>query len=403
MNDRFVRRGALTLSVIAQSSAAVLLVVRYGAADLGRDWFGQFVVVTAVAVLLSILLFFSWSRSWTLQIIVARAVLVFIVSTPFVVHSELKYLLLVSLATEAGLLFPFPANAALVAAFFTATIALTRPVKAWDKEFEALHPDELTLFFFVSILCAALSVFARLAWDRSIKREEDVKRLQISVRQLTDINLSFQEYALLLKDKSVVEERNRISREIHDSMGYTLTNIRMMVEAAIRVRESDPEKLLELLVHSRAQAVTGLDEIRYVLRALRSLNTAGKSSLLHMIHQITNAFEDATGVAVAVEYVHVPQEFSDEAQVVILRLIQEGMTNAFKHGKATRIDILFRFAENRLRILLRDNGSGAVDIKEGIGFQGMKERITALNGEVGMRNLPDGFELSAVIPLGEQA
>lgn len=400
MNDRFVRAGALALSVLAQFSAAVLLSIRRGD-GLGKDWYVQSTVIMPAAMLLSLLLFFQRTKAWTLQIFVARAVLIFIVCTPFVVHPESKYLLLASLAAEAGLLFPFPKNAALVVAFFLGTFALTRPVKAWDRDFGSLPPDELALFFFISVLCAALCVFARIVWDRSAKTEEEAKRLRISVRQLTEINLSFQEYAILLKDKSVVEERNRISREIHDSMGYTLTNIRMMLEAAIRIKQSDPEKLLELLVHSRAQAVTGLDEIRYVLRALRSLNTAGKSSLLHMIHQITRAFEDATNVTVAVEYANIPWNFSDEVQVVTLRLIQEGMTNAFKHGNATRIDIQFHLVEDKLHILVRDNGSGSIDVKEGIGFQGMKERITALNGEVGMRNVPDGFELSALIPIGE--
>ncbi|MFA6504791.1 MAG: sensor histidine kinase [Treponemataceae bacterium] len=401
MNDRIVHGFTVILSILAQSSAAFLLIVRHGPTEIGSDWFSQFSVVTAICVIFSALLFFPWARKWTLQIIIARTVLIFIICTPFVLYPELKFLLLVSLAMETGLLFSFPKNAFLLFLLFIGTFALTRPTKAWDRSYGALVPDDAALFFCVAILLVASFILARFTWDRAVHGEDETKRLRITVRQLTDINLSFQEYAILLKDRSVVEERNRISREIHDSMGYTLTNIRMMLEAAIRIKASDPEKMTELLVNSRTQAVTGLDEIRYVLRALRSLNTAGKSSLLHMIYQITKAFEDATRVTVVVEYADIPWNFSDEVQVFVLRLIQEGMTNAFKHGNATRIDIQFRYADNMLNLTVRDNGLGAMDIKEGIGFQGMKERINALHGEMGMRNVSDGFELSAVIPVNE--
>ena len=94
----------------------------------------------------------------------------------------------------------------------------------------------------------------------------------------------------------------------------------------------------------------------------------------------------------------------EEADFTIYRLVQEAMTNALRHGKATEIRIYFTHDENKLRIRVQDNGRGAKLINESYGLIGMRDRIRQLGGALEVETQIDsGFILSAWIPQGEKA
>ena len=94
-------------------------------------------------------------------------------------------------------------------------------------------------------------------------------------------------------------------------------------------------------------------------------------------------------------------ERGEKVDSLIYQFIQEGLTNSFRHGEATKIKILFWREDHILNIHLTDNGIGAKSIKEGIGMMGMRERLGALGGTMDSQNVVDGFELSARIPVKE--
>jgi signal transduction histidine kinase len=116
------------------------------------------------------------------------------------------------------------------------------------------------------------------------------------------------------------------------------------------------------------------------------------------INTIAKAFEAATGVVVTIEYGNLPNQVDDDVMLVLYRLIQEGMTNSFRHGRATRIMIIFGYDAGEIHVVIRDNGHGAAEITDGIGFAGMRERLSALSGQLEARNVVNGFELLATIP-----
>jgi len=129
-------------------------------------------------------------------------------------------------------------------------------------------------------------------------------------------------------------------------------------------------KLAEILQQIITQAKESVRDTRQALRELRSLE---KSPLkgLKAIQQLRKVFANATGVQVYIDYGNLPWEFDSEIDHVLYRMIQEGLTNAFRHGKATEVHVrlwIFNTKEqSELIVRIQDNGQGALEIKKGIG------------------------------------
>jgi signal transduction histidine kinase len=122
---------------------------------------------------------------------------------------------------------------------------------------------------------------------------------------------------------------------------------------------------------------------------------------LPAIQKLISVFEQATGVTVICEYGNIPFYFSEEIDISLYRMVQEGLTNAFRHGNATMILIHFWMTkEKTLTLRIRDNGKGVdEEIEEGIGLAGMRERLGKIQATLEARNVINGFELVANIPL----
>ena len=113
---------------------------------------------------------------------------------------------------------------------------------------------------------------------------------------------------------------------------------------------------------------------------------------------MTRAFSDATGVEVEVDFGNLPWELDMEVEGAIYRLLQESMTNAFRHGEATHVSVRFSVLEREIEVIVRDNGRGAEEVEEGIGIAGMRERVNRLGGRLSARNVTGGFEVLACLP-----
>lgn len=233
---------------------------------------------------------------------------------------------------------------------------------------------------------------------RERRWREAVDRLDNAVSKLTETNLGYQGYAQEIRYASIADERRRISREIHDTVGCSLTNIRVMLEAASLKMKLSPGKSLELIEQSMHEAAGCLEQTRAAMRRLRNRGSPAARGL-PAIQRLVNAFSETTGIRVKTEYGNVPAEWPEETERAVYRLVQEGMTNAFRHGMATEIMIYFQQDGDALRLTVRDNGDGSAEIKEGLGITGMRERVKSLGGSVQVGPRPDGFEVRAVLPL----
>jgi signal transduction histidine kinase len=156
--------------------------------------------------------------------------------------------------------------------------------------------------------------------------------------------------------------------------------------------------MLEMII---SQAKDAVKDTRQSLRELRNKEDESPRGP-RAIHELISVFSKTTGVEVGINYGNLFWRFGVEIDEVMYRMVQEGLTNAFRHGKATRIQINLWIVRGdmlpEINISIYDNGQGSSEIKKGIGLQGMEERIQRLKGSFEARSQPDGFHINASIP-----
>lgn len=362
-------------------------------------WHVESVVLLAVLTGQTIAIFFSRRRLVTLILLFARVVIVTIVTVPFGDALALRLLLWSSLVLESGGFLDPPASLLVQGCVLLSMILSRRPVSVWGDQ---LVDGPVAIELAAAGVCLAglgiLLHFFRASASTLGEKKRQFARLDEAVRQLTVANLSFQKLASTAEERSAEDERKRITREIHDAIGYALTNLIMMMEAAIRISPEPAAELRALLGQARDEAQVGLNETRRALRVLRTVAHERVRGLA-AVHHLVTLFASATGVEVKASYCNADQSYGESLDLVIYRMIQEGMTNAFRHGHATLIRLLFWQETGGVRVTVWDNGAAAENISEGLGLSGMRERIERVGGSLRAGRVPDGFELQAWLPL----
>ena len=287
---------------------------------------------------------------------------------------------------------------ALSAAFFAAALAVLATRAPAGPPPPAHY---LATFALVTGLPAGLGWVAALHRERVVELTARVRSLDSTIGRLARANREFQAYAGTVKTESAAEERSRITRELHDTVGYALTNVIVMMDAAkARAREEPESSLDSLLDDVRAQSELALNDTRQILHLLRSVEQFERTGI-DAIFQLTRAFEEAMGLSVELHAGNLPPSLGPRIDSVLFRLVQEGLTNAFRHGNASRVRITMWRASEEIRVSVWDNGNGLPadeDVQDGIGMSGMRERFADLGGEIRARNVPGGFQLSGTIP-----
>lgn len=280
---------------------------------------------------------------------------------------------------------------------FTAVLV---PLVSWygsNSGFTGPSREEGVVFLLLGVLFISLSSFIQ-AGNLQVKKAWDIIDNQyLSIRKLTKANAGFQEYANLAEERSIVAERMRITREIHDSVGYTLTNLLMMLEASTDLVGVSPLKLEKLLHQALDLIKDGHRDMRHSLRVLRNTQMK-KQSTIEAVKNLARVFEDSTGVKVSVHLGNLPWSLEEEHDSLIYRFLQEGMTNALNHGDAKKIDVHFWISDDKININIIDDGKGSGKIEEGIGLKGMMERLALVQGTLTAKNIQGGFLLKAEIP-----
>jgi signal transduction histidine kinase len=230
------------------------------------------------------------------------------------------------------------------------------------------------------LLSAGFALGMASATLEARRRREESDRLLARVRELT-----------------VAEERARMARDMHDSIGHYLTVIKMGLENAERFRERRPDAAWDEVRQSKQLTVQALAETRRWIRALRPLDlddTIGSVAL----DRLTRSF-DGSGMAIdfAVEGAESPLDADTE--LTLYRVLQEGLTNVLRHSQATRVRVQLTFDDACVTLTIRDDGHGA-NSDPGFGLISLVERAQALGGRLHARNADGGgFELRAELPV----
>jgi signal transduction histidine kinase len=287
-------------------------------------------------------------------------------------------------------------------ALIAAATMLQRPMQVWDVVIPAPDGEQLVLTAAFSVMLLSVSIVMRRSRERIEDLQQRLEFLNQTTSHLADANVRFQRYAADVETSSAAAERRRITRELHDSVGYALTNFMMIMQAAKDLVLQDPERLQHLISRAHEQARETLADVRSTLRQLRKEIGADNRGI-HRIQDLARSFEEATGVDVDVSFANLPVSLGPELDEILFRVVQEGLTNSFHHGHATHVEVVFFMEDNGVRVSVRDNGHGAESITEGIGFRGLRERIQPKGGTLSLRGFTAGFQLSAWVPFDTES
>jgi signal transduction histidine kinase len=213
-------------------------------------------------------------------------------------------------------------------------------------------------------------------------------------------NERLRQYALRIEDQATLQERNRIAREIHDALGHALTAQSIQLENAQLFLPPDAEKTASFLQEAKQLGSRALQEVRRSISTLRADPLQGQS-LETAIAKAVNEFRQTSGILP--DYtIELSQPIPTEISTALYRIIQESLTNIYKHSAATQVSIHLRESLKAIHLQIDDNGQGFNPERNttGFGLQGMRERTAALGGQFFLVSQPGkGCRITVSIPL----
>lgn len=262
--------------------------------------------------------------------------------------------------------------------------------------------------FLVSILLVDLVIFLgsfiMMTFIRyQIQQKEHLRQvmiqLKIKTKELEKTYQKLKETSMELEDITVLRERNRIAREIHDTVGHTLTTVLLGLEAGERLIVIDPASAASKVKLAKSQIRKGLNDIRTSVETLNSGNEMLDfiSTIKLLIHE-TMLHGD---VNIRYQIDELPQLTSEEEKA-LYRALQEGITNGIRHGKSNAFVFNLKLTNKWIEFLLQDNGVGAKKLIPGFGLTIMEERIKGVGGIFRIYCKPgEGCLIQISIPLKE--
>lgn len=250
----------------------------------------------------------------------------------------------------------------------------------------------------ISWLIAALPIFLLLA---KVKDEEGRKleaqnlydKLRGKDEELKRVNKELEVYTNTIEEITILRERNRISREIHDNVGHALSTIIIQLGAIEKICKSDGEAASIMAKNLGGFAKESMERVRGAVRAMKPREFEEYEGVIAVSEMIKN-FQKLTGVEVKLRVSDSVWKLNSDQTMVIYRIIQEFLSNAVRHGKSTEVKIFLNFLETHLRVHLKDNGVGCSKVIPGIELQSIKERVATWGGNIEyFAKEGQGFEL----------
>jgi signal transduction histidine kinase len=190
-------------------------------------------------------------------------------------------------------------------------------------------------------------------------------------------------------------ERSRIAREIHDSLGHTLTTLNVQLDLGKRFATEDPERSQQALVLAKELATQSLNDVRLAVQSIRNANFDLKQAVGTLVEDVRQS--QALTIEMPVELPELPPAVGFQ----LFRVIQECLTNVLKHANASLVTIEVKKKDNTVELQFADNGRGVTgESPDGYGIKGMKERVESMRGSLSIDTEVDkGTRIQVSIPL----
>jgi len=320
------------------------------------------------------------------------------------------YLLIESLIT-AGLFLTGPNSFAAPVLFFVLSSKAMMMVPArigllWIAAFGVIT------YVFLAINMGALAGLVTLlpyiggyvffgAFGKNAQDAEDARNnAQRLLSELQVTHAQLREKSEQVEQLAVADERNRLSREIHDSLGHRLTVAVVQLEGAQRLVPTDPERASRMIGTVREQMKEALADLRRTLQALRG-PSEDELPLGPALSKLTRQFQDATGLPVQLHVAPDLPHLTDSQRHTLFRGAQEALTNAQRHAQARHVWVELAPCADGVRLSVDDDGRGLpVKLGDGLGLRGLRERADAVGGALTLGpSLHGGAQIAVTVPV----
>jgi PAS domain S-box-containing protein len=299
-------------------------------------------------------------------------------------------------------------------------MSLLRSGLSWTGEFKVKRRDGTSFTAMVTdspvlddngvmigIIGVSLDLSARERAEEAYRKANQELELRVERRtqELNAANENLRELSgrlLQLQD----EERRRIARELHDSVGQLLAAISMNTETIKAESEKLSHAAAEALFHNSRMVDEILGQIRTISHLLHPplLDEAGLASALDWY---VNGFSQRSNIEVSLDMPNELGRLSRELELTIFRVVQESLTNIHRHSGSTTASIQITCDDGRLSLQIRDTGKGmsptkAIALKtgaSGVGLRGMRERLAQVGGDLTLQSDGNGTLVTAILPL----
>ncbi|MEL6462372.1 MAG: sensor histidine kinase [Cyanobacteria bacterium J06621_15] len=222
-------------------------------------------------------------------------------------------------------------------------------------------------------------------------------------QKLAQMHQSLWECVLQFAQFSAMQERHRIARDLHDSLGHSLTGLNFQLQTAIQLCQPESSQAQEFLNEAHRLVKVASQEVRQSVKALRT-DELETQSLETLIESLIKNFEQNTGIMPEVE-INLSTAIPSQFVTPIYRIIQESLNNICKYAVATAVNIsisdISQFSE-KLYLKIEDNGRGfdPEKVSGGYGLQGIQERVDFLQGNFQLESQPgNGCCITVEIPI----
>ncbi|HCD07543.1 MAG TPA: sensor histidine kinase [Lactobacillus sp.] len=272
--------------------------------------------------------------------------------------------------------------------FFTIPTIKNYDFSSW-KTYIALIFSPYTIQFWSTYLISYLYLNL-LEKNRAIDGLN--KELMTKVEQLQD-------YSNQIKELTLIEERQRISQNLHDMLGHSLIGLRLHLDALNQFIDTDPKKSHQILDKSKGIIDHSLVELRETVNELKE--TKELADLNSALEELGNSISVTDKVKVNLQKYFDVNRLDISVKDLIYKTSQEFITNSIKHGQSSLITIKLRLKNQTLIFNLSNNGLDDNNIVASNGLKGIEHRVKNLNGTVSFSsNQPSGFKTDITIPIG---
>lgn len=224
-------------------------------------------------------------------------------------------------------------------------------------------------------------------------------KLRISEESLIDANKELEMYANSIEEITLLKERNRISREIHDSVGHALSTAMIQLSAMEAIANKEGSSMKSMANNLREFINVSFQDVKKAVRELKPDEYDNYQGVLRL-QEICKNFEKMSGIEVKTIISKGEWNLSTKQISHLYRITQEVLSNSLKHGKADLIKVIMNFTDNEFIISFNDNGIGTDIITEsGVGLKSIRERIEELGGIVDIKSEKGkGFFVKVIVP-----